>query len=421
MVLALAAISGFSARAAQRGDVNGDGTVNVADVTSLINHIAGVNTLNATECDLNGDGLINVADVTALVNIIITPDADKALVGGDISLLPSHEAAGAKYFAHDGTAVPDVIAYLKGLGWNAMRVRLFVAPTNKNHDGVVQDLAYVKALGKRIKDAGLKFVLDFHYSDTWADPSTQTVPSRWSGLTAAQLADSVGAYTRKSLQALQAAGAEPDLVQVGNEVSYGMLWPTGHCYPDGGAPSGGSWANFASYLKAGTNAVREVCPKAKVIVHVELGNTMTKAVSFFTTAQSQGIDYDVIGLSYYPFWHGPMATFSNLLGQLQQKFPAKQIMVMETDYPYAWAMNDTKYDYSSRWAYSDAGQAAYLTDLMTTMKKYSQVQGLFWWWPEQNEYGNSGTSVTGSWWNGSMVDSRTGRFGTAAKVMGQGL
>lgn len=171
-IAALAAtllIATSGAHAGATGDINGDGTINVTDVTALVNKILGTASYSDTTCDTNGDGLVNVTDVTALVNTILGGSHDMRLVGGDISMLPRHEAAGAKYYAESGL-VSDMIAYYKSAGWNTMRVRLFVdpsqAPAAHRQEGVVQDLAYVKALGRRIKQAGMQLVLDFHYSDT---------------------------------------------------------------------------------------------------------------------------------------------------------------------------------------------------------------------------------------------------------------
>lgn len=157
-------------------------------------------------------------------------------VGGDISMLPAYERAGATYFTHDGKAISNVLSFFKEEGWNAMRVRLFVNPTKQTTEysngtytwstdnNLCQDIAWVKTLGKRIKDAGLKFMLDIHYSDTWADPGKQWTPEAWALLSDDALATKVYNYTTDVLTQLKNAGAETDFVQTGNEISYGMLW-----------------------------------------------------------------------------------------------------------------------------------------------------------------------------------------------------
>ena len=145
------------------------------------------------------------------------------LVGGDLSMLPKYEAAGVNYYDMQDNRISEMLPFLRDeAGFNAVRVRLFVNPTGAT--GVVQDLDYVKTLGRRVKEAGMQLMLDFHYSDTWADPSNQWTPEAWKTLNDEQLAQQVYDYTRDCLQQLKAAGATPDYVQTGNEISYGMLW-----------------------------------------------------------------------------------------------------------------------------------------------------------------------------------------------------
>lgn len=149
-------------------------------------------------------------------------------VGGDISLLPSYEQNGATYFDNNGNPIAEVLPYLKQQGLNAMRVRLFVNPANapetEKEEGVRQDLGYVKKLARRIKEQGMALMLDFHYSDSWADPSKQYTPNDWQSLTESQLQERIYTYTKDALQQLADTGATPDFIQTGNEISYGMLW-----------------------------------------------------------------------------------------------------------------------------------------------------------------------------------------------------
>jgi arabinogalactan endo-1,4-beta-galactosidase len=206
---------------------------------------------------------------------------------------------------------------------------LFVDPSRAGAEdqgeGVCQDLPYVQALGNRIKAAGFKLLLDIHYSDTWTDPGQHSTPSSWT--VASALGDSVYSYTRRVLNAMIAAQATPDFIQVGNEVTYGMLWPTGHCWPSGADYSGGgTWENFARYLNAGSRAVREECPRAKIIIHIELSR-YTNAIAFFTQAAEHNVDFDIMGLSYYPAYHAQtgtiFGTLTTVLSSLQGSFPAQ--------------------------------------------------------------------------------------------------
>ena len=355
-------------------------------------------------------------------------------VGGDISLLPKYEKAGAKYYEKDGKSIASPLAFFKEQGMNAMRLRLFVAPSKNTgvdkDENVCQDLDYIKTLGKRIKDAGFKLMLDFHYSDTWADPGKQWTPSAWKDLTDAQLQQKIYDYTKDVLQQMIAAGAEPDMIQTGNEISYGMLWGTraavgnsntNRCYPS--SPSA-NWTRFTNLLKQATKACREVCPQAKIIIHTERTSTSQQndnknyaALSnFYTKMKNAGIDYDIIGLSYYPYFHGAISELEGAINTLEQNFSDKNIMVVEFGYPYAWEVPGTTYkypNYVSKYAYSDAGQQALTSDVINMLNKHSKVNGLFWWWMEYNA---KGTSLSG-WYNAPLFDSQTGKATSALYEM----
>ena len=169
-----------------------------------------------------------------MILIAMTVQAQpKRYLGGDISLLPSYEEQGTVYKDFDGRQV-KLLPFLKQQGWNAVRVRLFVDPQNAPNghkgEGVCQDLDYVIKFSRQIKQAGLALMLDFHYSDTWADPAKQFTPKRWMHCDAKTLTDSVYAYTRASLLAMKKAGITPEMIQVGNEITNGMLWPIGKQY-----------------------------------------------------------------------------------------------------------------------------------------------------------------------------------------------
>ena len=338
--------------------------------------------------------------------------ASAKYVGGDISLLTKYEQHGAIYYNENGTRITNMLDYLKITGMNAMRVRLFVDPSKANAEdqgeGVCQDLPYVMALGQRIKAAGFNLLLDIHYSDTWTDPGQHSTPSSWT--VASALADSVYSYTRRVLAAMIAAGAQPDFVQVGNEVTYGMLWPTGHCYPSGAGYGSGSFANFANYLKQGIRACREVCPAAKIVVHTELGRT-SNVTSFYNSLASYTTDYDIIGLSYYPYWHGDLDVLDALLTTLEASYPDKKIQIVETGYPHAYYPDGATYDLQSVWPASEAGQKAFAAELVDLLQNHSGVDGLYWWFPEANEYGINYTNcVTTSWYNCGWWDNATGQL-----------
>ena len=312
-------------------------------------------------------------------------------VGGDISMLTKYEDVGVAYKDKDGKAVQP-LTFFKEQGLNAMRVRLFVDPSLDNDKAVCQDLEYVKALGKRIKDAGHKFMLDFHYSDTWADPGKQWTPNAWKTLNDEALATKVYEYTKSCLEELKAAGAEPDLIQTGNEISFGMLWgvsgtTANRCYID--SPDA-NWNRFFSLLRKAGAACREICPDAKIIIHSERVPEKNVLIDYFDRIKTASIDYDIIGLSYYPAYHGNLATLEGALKALEDKNYGKDIMIVETGYSYAWALDGTTFDYTATYPYTEEGQRQFTADLITMLNKHESVKGLFWWWPEDN--GNKGVT-----------------------------
>lgn len=312
-------------------------------------------------------------------------------LGGDISMLPQYEKANTPYKTSAGVKISNVINYMKNTcKMNSMRVRLFVTPDpTKAEEGVVQDLEYVKNLGKRIKDAGLDFMLCFHYSDSWADPSNQTIPSTWQDTSNEALMDSMYSYTKRCLEYLKENGATPDYVQIGNEISYGMLWRSNsdRCYA---SATSGTWKRFTNLLSAAASAVREVTPDAKIILHIERSGDVNTAVNFFTKMNANNVDYDIIGLSYYPFWHKLLPTLSNTLNTLETKFPDKPVQIVETAYYYQYFPTDHPESYddtTETWAGTPEGQKAFIEDLCTELAQHSNVTGLYYWFPEENGSG----------------------------------
>ena len=341
----------------------------------------------------------------------VTGLAATKYVGGDISLLTKYEEHGAIYYNEHGARITSMLDYLEQQGMNAMRVRLFVDPSQAGDEdqdeGVCQDLPYVTALGQRIKAAGFYLLLDIHYSDTWTDPGQHSTPSSWTVTSA--LGDSVYNYTKRALSAMTAAGATPDFIQVGNEVTYGMLWPTGHCYPNGTDYGSGTFANFANYLKRGISACREVCPAAQIVVHTEMSR-VSNVTSFYNTLKNYNVDYDIIGLSYYPYWHGDLTVLDGLLTTLENTYPTKKIQIVETGYPHAYYPDGATYDLQSTWPATEAGQRAFAADLVTTLNNHPAVGGLYWWFPEANEYGIPYSNhVTAAWYNCGWWDNASGQ------------
>lgn len=342
----------------------------------------------------------------------IMVQAQQKYVGGDISLLPTYEEHGVRYLDQAGVQVEPLKYFGEKAGWNAMRVRVFVDPSKasdeQKKEGVRQDLNYATALCKRIKDEGYALMLDFHYSDTWTDPGQHSTPSAWNSSDPNVLADSVYRYTVRSLKYMKENGVVPDFIQPGNEITNGMMWPTGWCLPDGTDYKGGTFANFVKYLKAGVKGCKEVCPEAKIVIHTEL-STQWAVTNFYNTLGNQ-VDYDIIGLSYYPDYHGTLGTLSSTLNTLESKHGDKDIMIVETGYGARWALG-SKYSSTvhKTWPLTEAGQKKFTNDLINELNKHPKVTGLFWWMPEDNEFWADANPARSSWWDASLYTQNTGK------------
>lgn len=331
-------------------------------------------------------------------------------VGGDISCLTDNESKKAQYLDYDGKACPALDLF-KQEKLNAMRVRLFVNPSDypNNDPNCCQTLDYVKALGKRIKDAGFKLMLDFHYSDTWADPAKQWTPKLWETLSDEELYTKIYEYTKDVLQQMKDAGATPDFIQTGNEISYGMLWGKEgssnlkKCYMGKDA----NWSRFTTLLKNAGKACREICPDAKIILHTERATQTNVLTNFYDKMKTDNVDYDIIGLSYYPVWHNTISTLETAIKTLESRYTDKNIMIVEVGYAYSW---EYKGDYNlySTYKASEAGQKAFTDDLITMLNKHESVNGLFWWWMEYNPYPFADTKMEG-WWYAPLYDGNTGK------------
>ncbi len=318
------------------------------------------------------------------------------LTGGDISMMLQLEKAGAVYKDRQGQK--ELIALMTDAGCNCYRVRLFVNPTGRG--GVIQDVPYVIAMAKRIKAADGIFILDFHYSDTWADPSRQTKPAAWKDLPFEELVKTVETYTQDVIAAFKAQNVPPDIVQIGNEIQPGFLWPDGKL--DG---SEESWRRFTELLKAAIRGLRSASTPQddiQIMIHIACGGDFDKTERFFSNLEKYGVAYDLIGQSYYPWWHGTMAELENTLTRTAKKFN-KDIVVVETAYP-----NRNVEPFEDRadrkdamiWDTSPEGQSAFLKALIETVRKTpdNRGRGVLWWYPESIP-----TRQPGGWYNGAMA------------------
>jgi arabinogalactan endo-1,4-beta-galactosidase len=253
--------------------------------------------------------------------------------GADVSGLLRNEDEGAVYLDAAGQPT-DAIEQLADHGATLGRLKVWVDPS----DGY-NDLDDVVASAKRIDAAGLQLLVDFHYSDRWTDPGAQTTPAAWRGFTAPQVAQAIHDHTRAVLDALAAEGITADAVQVGNEINPGMVWPLGQTWdvdPSDGV-TGAQWENLASFLTAGATAVREVSPETKVVLHLTNINAGVDGLTWwFDEVSARGVPFDLIGLSYYSYWHGSLADLQGAVSTLSERYD-RDVLIVETSYPWTLA------------------------------------------------------------------------------------
>jgi len=293
--------------------------------------------------------------------------AQQYAVGADISFLASAEQQGI-VFKENGVPNP-VLQILKDHGYNWVRLRIFVHPTD-----LPNDLDYTLALAKRARQMGFRILLDFHYSDTWADPGKQFTPEAWKTLKHKQLTEQIFNYTRDTIAAFRDAGVLPDMVQTGNEIIGGMDWPDGKL-PD-------NWDHFADLLQAairGVDAGRGNEHRIAIMIHIERSGDPKAATWFFDKLNSYNLPYDVIGLSYYPLWHGSITALRQTLHDLAFRYQ-KPIIVVET--AYDWTPGDfigKKADFPE----SPEGQKDFLEAVNAAVRATPRGlgRGVFWWEP----------------------------------------
>ena len=276
--------------------------------------------------------------------------------GVDVSWLTEMEAAGRKFYNSSG-AEQDLFTILKSAGMNTIRLRVWVNPANGYNSK-----ADVVAKALRAKTAGMRVMIDFHYSDTWADPGKQTKPVAWASQDVAGLKASVAAHTTDVLNAMKTAGVTPEWVQVGNETDDGLLWPEGKASVN--------MANYAALVTAGYDAAKAVFPSAKVIVHLSNGWDNALFRWSFDGLKNNGGKWDVIGLSLYPTpldWTARNTQALANMNDMVNRY-GKEVMVMEAG--MSWDQ--------------PAAANAFLADLITKVKAVNGNKGLgvLYWEPE---------------------------------------
>lgn len=313
---------------------------------------------------------------------------DDFIKGADISTLEQLESKGARFYVNG--VEKDLLEILKENGVNYIRLRLWNDPydTNGNDYGAGNaDIETVISLAKRAKNLDMKFLLDFHYSDFWADPGKQYKPKAWENLSFNELENAVYEYTKEILNQLVDEGISPDMVQIGNELNSGMLWPDGKSWGEGG----GEFDRLASLLKAGINGVSDsyASNEVKIMLHLADGGDNSLFRWWFDEIIARNVEFDVIGASYYPYWHGNLNDLQTNLDDISQRYD-KEVIVVETAYGHTTENGDALENAFTEveeqiagYPASEVGQKEFLTDLISVIKNVPQNKGLgmFYWEP----------------------------------------
>lgn len=315
------------------------------------------------------------------------------ILGIDVSTYLEELEHGAKYL--DGGKETDPLDAFMANGVDWMRIRIWNDPYGPGGEPYLAGNCgidnYIR-LGKLAKAKGYKLLMDFHYSDFWADPGKQMIPKAWTNFGIDEMSEAVYEFTKSCLTAAIEADVAPEMVQVGNEITNGMLWPMGKLEGENGER--GNYDNFCRLVDAGCRAVREMLPEAKIALHLERSNDKAVYQEFFTEMARRGISYDIIGASYYPYWHGtPDELFENL--NACRHF-GKDLMVMELGYGFTMEgyrlgggeenrlVIDAERAYvpgfTELYPLTPEGQQAFVADFLAKAKT-ENIDGIFYWEP----------------------------------------
>lgn len=339
-------------------------------------------------------------------------EAKELIRGADISILADMEKSGAGYY--ENGVKKDALQILKNNGVNYVRLRLWQDPYDdqgNSYGAGTNDLNTTIALAKRAKNLGLKVLLDFHYSDFWVDPGKQNLPKAWENYSFEQLDAALYGYTKSVLTEMKNNGVYPDMVQIGNELNSGMLWPYGKSWGE----SGGEFDRLATFLKSGIRGVKETQPvDTPIMLHLADGGDTDVFTWWFDEITKRGVDYDLIGLSYYPYWHGSMNALQTTMNTISARYD-KEVNVVETAYGHTTANADSmpnafgpEQEIAGGYAATPAGQREYLNDLVTRIQTVPNEKGngFFYWEPLW--YNGNVSWATAAGMNYLGVQSQTG-------------
>jgi arabinogalactan endo-1,4-beta-galactosidase len=314
------------------------------------------------------------------------------ILGVDVSTYLEELQQGAVYY--DGGVETDPLADFYKNGVDCMRIRVWNDPFSEKGEPYLAGNCGIEnyiELGRLAKSKGYSLLLDFHYSDFWADPGKQMIPKAWRNFNIEEMVAAVYEFTKKTLITAVNEGVAPKLVQVGNEITNGMLWPVGRLIEGEGTRE--NYENLCRLIDAGCRACREVVPDAEIILHLERSNDKAVYQEFFGKMKEFNIDYDIIGASYYPYWHG---TFEELFENLNAcRVFGKKLMVMELGYGFttdAYVQGgeakrlviDKERAFvpgiTEKYPMTPEGQAGFIREFLNKARE-NRIDGVFYWEP----------------------------------------
>ncbi len=318
-------------------------------------------------------------DFSSITKIDEIATNEEYILGVDLSSIIEVENAGGVFYDFNGVE-SDIFTILSDNGINYIRIRLWVDPFDENGNsfqGGGNDLETDIEIATRATEAGMKVLLDFHYSDFWADPGKQIIPREWEGLSGEALYETAAGYTTDVLKAFTDAEAMPSMVQIGNEINNEWI-------------CGLRGEEFYSFIKSCSDAVRSYDSSIDIALHLAMDQSINTLISSYNGFLSHDIDFDIIGLSYYPYWHGSLSTLDTNLSKLEESFN-KKICIMEYAYGYTldtegMSINtsnifDKSCERSGGYKASPTGQALCIYDINKTISAHKNAIGSFYWEP----------------------------------------
>jgi arabinogalactan endo-1,4-beta-galactosidase len=321
------------------------------------------------------------------------PQPGKFFLGADISTLDAPSRRPLPAYQEDGKP-SDELTILKHHGWTAFRVRVFVAPVRNAPNNTLENAI---PLAKQIKASGATLVLDLHFSDTWADPQHQQIPVAWRGMDINALAKQWEEYAHDTIKAFNNAGAMPDIVQIGNEITRGTAWPLAQLQPPGSKEYNPpqpyddalQWKHLTLLLKAGIRGVKLGAGRTqpRIAIHIDKGGHWDTTEWYFDHLNAAHVHYDIIAQSFYPPWgHGTLDDLWNNMNQCAKRYH-KDFLVMETGYlPVRVPSKD-----DMLWPVTPEGRLQFMVDLVNTVKKAPGGLGVMYWAPERDLWNDDGS------------------------------